>query len=181
MFTTHQIVFINDGENAGTVAPVVPLDKFTGDLGAKVRRCLSFDNDMLVEINLYSVVNVTLPEWLPAWDWINTNIAYGYMWNRGVDPSWPESWQKGLLNLPAGLQVACAKLLRTKKFRSEFRLSLRNQLVGWLETPPEERLYSSPFSARQAQTLVTVHDNETARRADQTCYDRKLSLKGLPT
>jgi hypothetical protein len=177
---THQIVFINNGENVGTVAPFCSLDKFTGDLQTKVNLCLSYDNDMLVQIDLYSVVDITLPEWLSVDEWTNDNIAYGYMWNRGVDPSWPESWQKGLLTLPGVTQIACVKLLNTKKFRSSFRLSLRNQLVDWLETAEEDRLYDKPFSVRQIEKLVTVHDAAAARRADQTCYDRKLSLRGVP-
>lgn len=62
-----------------------------------------------------------------------------------------------------------AKLLKTKKFRSEFRLSLRDQLVAWLELAPADRKYDSPFSPRQWGCLITSF---LARKAD--AMDRSL-------
>ena len=46
---------------------------------------------------------------------------------------------------------ACAQLLGTKKFRSSFRASLRQQLDAWLRGEVE---YATPFSPRQIASLV---------------------------
>lgn len=49
----------------------------------------------------------------------------------------------------------CVKLLATKKFRSEFRKSLCNQLIAWLlENEPK---YASPFSPKQSEYLLPFH------------------------
>lgn len=46
----------------------------------------------------------------------------------------------------------CVKLLATKKFRSDFRRSLCQQLIAWLMNDNPE--YSRPFSDRQARYLA---------------------------
>lgn len=50
------------------------------------------------------------------------------------------------------IQEGCYALLKTKKFRSKFRESLRNQLVAWLQDPAPS--HPTPFSTRQLEFLV---------------------------
>jgi len=45
-------------------------------------------------------------------------------------------------------------LLSVKNFRSNFRKSLCQQTIGWLETPKAERKYPFPLSPRQKDCLV---------------------------
>jgi hypothetical protein len=174
---THKIVFVNNGENCGTYDPYCELSSFNGDLEAKVSRCMSWENDMLVSTNLHVVRDIVLPEWLSPAEWIENNIAWGYAWNRGVDAGWSESWQRGLLKLAPGLQVSCIKLLKVRNFRSGFRKSLRDQLVNWLEDPAPK--YTRPFSDRQEGALVAFRDVIEAKRADESCYYSKRSNCGV--
>lgn len=175
---THNIVFAHTGENAPTPRdPHCLLEDFSGNLHAAATRCMSWDNNMQVEIDLYEVREVALPEWLSPREWLEDHIKWGYAWNRGVDPNWSESWQRGLLKLSPGLQVACCKLLKTKNFRSRFRQSLRDQLVQWLENPAPK--YARPFSDRQEWSLVQFRDVTEAKRADESCYHRSLSSCGV--
>ena len=48
----------------------------------------------------------------------------------------------------------CEVLLKTKKFRSDFRKSCRDQLVTWLLQVDSERKYQAPFSRKQMEYLV---------------------------
>lgn len=177
---THQIVFINNGEeNAVTLSPLCCLSKFTGDLQTQASRCMSWDNDMLVRVNLYSVVNVTLPVWMAPEVWLQDYISWGYMWNRGVDPSWPEAWQRKLITLNSTLQVACVKLLKTKKFRSQFRESLCNQLKSWMDGEAGD--WPRPFSDKQLAFLVDSRDVRKAKQLDYRAYYEKLSIRGVVT
>jgi hypothetical protein len=65
----------------------------------------------------------------------------------------PELWLEKLRELPYGRQSACVKLLKTKKFRSVFRKSLRNQLENWLNGNG----YETPFSWKQWNCLMRSH------------------------
>lgn len=175
----HQVVFEHLGENATTDHdPICALADFAGDLNAVVTRCMSSDNDMAAQVTRYQVRDVLLPDWLPVQEWLCNNISWAYMWNRGVDPSWPEAWQRKLITLSAISQLVSVKLLKTKKFRSNFRQSCNDQLQAWLGGTSN---FPRPFTDRQLDYLVTPGDCIAAKRLDENCYSRKLSNKGVLT
>lgn len=176
MLVTHKIVFKHQGENATTDKdPYAPLEGFDGDLEAVKTCCMSWDNDMQVEVKLHEVRDVTLPDWLSPSEWINHSVAFGYMWAHGVDPDWPERWQRRLLTIGGVGQYVCCKLLKTKKFRSTFRESLCEQIKRWLE---EDSEYTSPLSGKQWDSLVTMHDTIAVKRIDENCYRSRKSNCG---
>ena len=47
-----------------------------------------------------------------------------------------------------------SKILKVKTFRNEFRKKLRDQVVEWLETDPDERKFASPLSHKQMECLI---------------------------
>lgn len=51
------------------------------------------------------------------------------------------------------------KTLQVKKPRSQFKLSLINQIMNWLETPKEDRKYKAPLSWRQLQVSMTYESH----------------------
>jgi hypothetical protein len=166
-----------NNENATTA--LYPVGAYTPgavDLDAESTHCVSFDNNMLVSCKTYEVRTVQLPEWLSPDEWASSVTKWKYAWGRGVQQAWPEAWQRGLLGFSGPQQVACAKLLKTKKFRSAFRESLRDQLVAWLETPSEERKYGSPFSWKQWDCLVTSYDARKAKSTDSWLYSNRSEL-----
>jgi hypothetical protein len=176
MLVSHEIVFKQQGENATTDKdPYAPLADFDGDLCAVKNCCMSSDSDMLVEVSLYEVQSIALPEWLSPSEWINRSIDFGYMWARGVDPEWPEHWQRRLLQLNAVGQYVISKLLKTKNFRSSFRASLCEQTKRWLEGETE---YDSPLSGKQWGAVITVHDTIAVKRIDEDCYRSRKSNCG---
>lgn len=166
--TTRKVLFVENGENWGTIAPVCEVvvegdearDVLTGkvyNLAETCWRCVSFDNDMQVEINKYRVNDVNLPEFLSVKAWIHDDVSWKYAWGMGMDASWPEAWQRALLRLGTEFIYNVAPLLNTYRkgtFRSNFRRSLAEAVVLWLETAPEDRKYDRPLSSRQFDAIA---------------------------
>jgi hypothetical protein len=102
----------------------------------------------------YETREIELPDWLTTEAYCTQYHRWGELWICDADPEWPESWQRLLSRLDndLGARIACIELLRVKKFRSEFRRSLKERLVTWLEDP-EER-YPSPFTHKQWDKLI---------------------------
>jgi len=162
------------GENATT--PQDPVRVYNPETDAALLErecvcCIAWDNDGHCVVKEYGTVDFELPTWLDPEDWLYNTVAWKYTWGLGVEKTWPESWQRGLYSLPRdGKLLACVKLLKTKKFRSTFRQSLRDQLVAWLETPADQRCYDNPFSARQWAALVDVYTARAAKGTSESLY-----------
>ena len=138
------------------------------DLNETKIALLSHDDWHRVEVPRYKIIEVELPDWLDPEEYIRDQISWEWLWRLGTPKEWPKSWQRGLLKLETSAQkLACIQLLKTKKFRSTFRESLRDQLVAWLEGDSE---YPSPFSPRQWEALLNSHIRLEAKRRDAAIY-----------
>lgn len=73
-----EIVCINRGENVGTYSPLCFLESFTGDINEKCTRCLSYDDNRLVETQLYSLSKIKIPEWMDEEFYLQYSIKYHY-------------------------------------------------------------------------------------------------------
>lgn len=167
---TYKILCQHFGANADTAHQPVReyLDSDRSLLSEKVWRCANADFDMPVEINLYQVIDVTLPDWMSVSYYLQERIALRYFQGFGGDLAWGRVWFQRLSRLPECLQYCCIRLLLVKNFRSEFRKSLRNQLEGWLNAEKVE--HPLPFSSRQLSFFVTDRDTRTARSAASSIY-----------
>lgn len=175
---TYEILFTRgNNENSTTAPDPVGLWKGQVDLAAQVTCCLSSDDDRPVSCNKYEVHTVTLPDFLDPEEWCSDVTAWKYTWGAGVDPEWPEAWQRGLKKLEMNERVACADLLRTKKFRNEFRASLCEQLKKWLEGGSDFR---TPFSARQWECLINVYVAREADAISHMLYSNRSRAVGAP-
>lgn len=193
---THRILCAHLGENSTTphdpVAVVLSeegttvtyLDSAgetrTASLTETVYRCLCSDDDRSVPVNRYTVADVVLPEWLSPAEWLADTTTWKWAWGSGVDTSWPEAWQRGLAGMSIACRMGAVKLLATKNFRSDFRRSLRDQIVAWLETPPETRKFASPLSPKQWDVVVDRHTALDAKRTDSHLYHRRGFLDARP-
>lgn len=164
----HSVLCKKMGENATTAADPIRVYNEAEDaklLTVKETFCVSYDNDMLVQCLAYEVREVELPDWLPAAEWIANTTKWKFTWGFGVKKDAPENVQRFVASIEdQGARLAVVKLLETKKFKSEFRKSLRAQLDAYIATPAEERKFKSPFSPKQWDCLV---DRYVAREASQ--------------
>lgn len=169
---THQILCKHTGEYSHTRKD--PVAVYTGsgvDFEEKAACILNSDDWRPVDVPLWEVRSVELPDWLEPEDWIADTVKWKYAWGAGVDVSWPESWQRSLARLRGTeSRLVCVKLLKTKNFRSPFRQSLRDQLVQWMETPEGQPRMESPYTHRQWECLMSVHTQLEAKRLDEYLY-----------
>lgn len=143
------------------------------DFDTTIMCCYSYDDDRQVPKVRYSTRAVEMPEWLDAEEWLENRTAWKWARGCGCEQSWPEVWQRFIaygIGHDTARKLAVVKLLRTKKFRSEFRSSLRAQLDTWLDTPEGERKYDSPFSPRQWASLCRFEQREAARLDNRLYY-----------
>lgn len=178
----HQILFVHEGINSGTAKTpryvVTAVEGNTAtlangqtvDLTEQKTCCLYHDDDRPVNVDYYAVGEVELPEWLSAEEWLRDTTKWKYVWGFDVPKTWPEAWQRGVAGFGQADKLACVKLLNTKSFRSDFRRSLRDRLVEWLETPAGERRYDSPFSDRQWDCLVNRYVKREAEQISSALY-----------
>lgn len=174
----YKVLYHHFGQNSDTsFSPVHEYNPVTDDpiLHKKEARCINWDDDGLIEMEVNAIREVSIPDWLPVESWIYDHVKWMFVWSAGVNQEWPESWQRELFNMGEVERFACVKLLKTKTFRSEFRFSLKQRLVEWMETKPEDRIYkNSPFSDRQWSALIKKYDVKNARRnASNTYYNTR--------
>ena len=89
--------------------------------------CMSSDWDMLTAIRRYQVGEVDLPDWMPALEYIQNQVAWKYYLGFGASPDWPRQWFFRLIKLGEAAKYAAVQLLKVKNFRSSFRASMRDQ------------------------------------------------------
>lgn len=167
---THQILCRHTGEYSHTAKDPVAVWAGQVDLSEKHQCILNSGDWRPVTVDLWEVREVELPDWLTPEEWIRDRVAWKYTWGLGVDPEWPEAWQRALKGLDSAETLACVKLLKVKKFRSDFRASLREQLERWIEASPDERKYDSPFSYRQWNALISRHVKREADGISRSLY-----------
>lgn len=181
---THKILYVHNGEVSYTkhdCCAVVTSQEGnevtaewrngtvkTVDLTQEKEALVSHDNWMIIKVNKWSVSEVELPDWMSPFEWIDDYVCWKYAWGFGIQEDWPESWQRKLKYFSSIRKLACVKLLQTKKFRSKFRQSLRNQLEAWLdEVDPQ---YRSPFSHKQWECICNGYVAREARQIENSLY-----------
>lgn len=165
-----KMLFINDGENLGTCSILRPFTEADIPLlNVMESYCVSYDNDMLVECNKYTVKEILIPDWMEPEEYtagVAINLAYSFL--LGYKEEMGRDLFQASLPFSYEYRIAFFKLMNTKTFRSEFRKSIYEKVKLWLETPAEERKYNSPLSNTQWRCIVTDYDIRDAKRLHNT-------------
>jgi hypothetical protein len=152
---THAILYRHDGEEMGTPRRPVAVYTEQVDITETKQGILSSDDWRPVTFTKWEVRAIDLPAWLTPEEWLKDPLAWQDTFAI-ADPDWPEHWLRWMASpdVHPNQRRAAARLLKTKQFRSDFRASLCDQIITWLETDPEERQYPSPLSWKQWACLV---------------------------
>ena len=133
----HEIALLCEhlGENAPTKR--LPQRKWIDGqdenlLEEMVTRCVSWDNDMLVEVRRFEKKIVTVPTWCTEEFYCANPVAIKYYLGFGAKMEWPKSWYEKLKELGTKERFAVIKLLNQKTFKVEKRRELRDRFVDWL-------------------------------------------------
>jgi hypothetical protein len=173
----YKVLFEHTGEYSFTAK--VPVAEWNGqvNLSEHADAILSENDWRKVKVDRWAVHEVALPEWLSLDEWLRHRIAWRYTWQFGVPVTWPERWQRGIAygSFTDLEKTAIIKLLSVKNFRSNFRRSLRDQLVEWLETDAEDREYPDPFSPKQWAALTKYYKGEAGKRSQAIYLDRNVT------
>ena len=98
------------------------------------------------------IVFETMPKWLDPEDYKKNKSKYIIAWTLGVPLN--ISCERIMMLQPKQVYVI-GQLLKTKKFKSNYRKSLRSRLDAWLEDVDSD--YFSPFSNKQWETVINDH------------------------
>ncbi len=150
---TLKCLFRHTGVNSDSAYDFVKVfeDSDEALLSAKRSCCYYHDDDRLVEINEYKVLEVTILEGMDI-----TQMRYlQWLWQEAAEVGAdvreiPLAWQLKIRELSDTARIACLELLKVKNFRSDFRKSLRNQLESWCKG---ESAHSTPFSPKQMEYI----------------------------
>jgi hypothetical protein len=163
------------GEYSGTPHTIAKVyEEGSVNLEEKVMRLCNSDFWIEVPVNKYAVCTIELPDWMSEEEYIRNWVDWKYVWGRGCSKEWPEKWQRFFCQVSAEKCLAMVKLLKVKKFKSEFRKSLRIQLEEWLNS--EERKYPMPFSPKQWSTLVDPYLKNESYRLENNLYRSSRSI-----
>lgn len=172
LFHTLPVLFEKLGENQTTAPdPRRPYNAETDErlLSQEITVCVSHDNDMLVKVRRYQVHNVTIPVWMTGEEFCARYVEYTFAWGLGIDPRWPESWQRSLVGLTQEQKYIAGQLLGSN-LRSEFRKAAALRIVEWISTAPENRKYASPLSGRHWNSLISGHGIRECKQIAESIY-----------
>lgn len=173
----HEVVLKHFGENADTPHDVyitlAEAKEANLALECKVYRCMNAGMDMPVEIDLYRVAEIELPEWMPIDEYIgNTKIRIDlkYYVGFGGKLEWGREVFDKFRKL-ASLEEYIAIKLYASKPRAEFRIAMKARVVEWLEGMSD---YASPFSHKMLNALANVYvEREHKGVSDRLYRDRR--------
>ena len=145
---TQKIVFYQSGANVGTYSPLCFLENFNNDINEKTNRCVSFDNDMLVETNMYVIKEIQIPEWMDEGFYLKNHISYKFAIGLGGEfaLTLTKVAISNFFTLSEQYQYFIGWLMKGNT-KNSFKLSIREQIINWLNT--ENNKYRKPLSDTQ--------------------------------
>lgn len=127
------------GENAPTRRTPCRLFEENDEalLTIMVPRCRYWDDDGIVQVNLWEKRYVTIPGWMDPTTYPNQDITLRWYLGFGANIDWPESWYKKLTAMSQENQFATIRLLNQKSFRGPKRKEIYDRVVAWLNDEGE--------------------------------------------
>jgi hypothetical protein len=132
---THTLEFLGRryDENAPTkLSPTKPWsDEFLPLLDETVMCCVAFDNDMLVECNLYSKLSFTVPKWMDHS--MFGEITWNYFLAAGGSVKWSKAHYDRIHTIDSfDLRYAIIKLINSNP-RTDKRKAMKDRFLSWLD------------------------------------------------
>lgn len=173
---TAKVVFIANGENAGTYGPLCFLESFPADkdINEKCERFVSWDCNIYTSVDLYRIQNIKIPYWMTEQEFLTDFIKYKFA--IGLAPEFTaslerEQWNK-FKNLSEQYQYFINEYF-TGSTKNEFKQSLRRQIIDWLNSPYDHKR-PTPLSPKQFEIATRYINLRTAKNISTSIYYRSF-------
>jgi len=155
MFKQVKVVYHNDGENVGTSSPICAIEEFNGDLTEQSWKCVSYDNDIQVQVSKYEVKEIWLPMWLETSEYCQNPIGWKFLWAYHKKASqMPENAQRALMEISGEMQYWLVQLVASDT-RTAFRSNIKEQILAWCEKKVNnDTPYAQPLSQKQMACIT---------------------------
>jgi hypothetical protein len=149
----------------GQVLAFAPPDDHDPGSAAVVR-----SSGEIVELQNVEVGTYELPQGITYAEWEAHQVEFRIMSASGLSTNCPAAYWRTLATMGLGP----VRLWATVKMveypgRSTFWMSLRDQILNWLETAPAQRRWATPLSKKQWETALA--DPEHMLKGKQLCDD----------
>lgn len=167
---TQKIVLIESGENRGTLSPKCFLENFSGDLTEKTMRFINADWDQKIEVNLYSVVDVTMPVWMNEADYLQYYIGLRFAQIQYSEIiNWDRMQVLNFISLGENYQYFVGWLLtKHKNTKNSFMQSIKENVQDWLNE--EQHKYNRPLSDKQFESASKYCPIYKAKQLSTSLY-----------
>jgi len=144
------------------------------------------------DMPMYLVLETELEDWITKEEYIKFYVDYlyftGYYWETLKKKTLDTHEIRGLWMLHLSDEISAlsekrlSNILKTKNPRSDFKISLIQQIKEWLATPKAMRKYKSPLSYRQLEAsdyggyIKMDHDQQRSRGQTGMHYDYMVKL-----
>lgn len=111
----------------------------------------------------YAVIHIELPGWMPVDYYCQNMAAIERLYYYGLPREATEDVYNALIPLTHDYRdfaILACQLLRKKRSKSKFIVSLQSQLDAWIHTPVLERKFTTPFSVAQLRAGLKYTNTE---------------------
>ena len=168
------LISINDGSNVGTYSPFCFIESFKDDINKTCLRCLSYDNDMQIETNLYSSDIIEIPVFMSEEFYLRYDIKYHWlkamMNDFLIQFELTENMFFKLIKLSEEYQYFINWLFKGNT-KNLYKLSIREQILNWLNN--ENNNYDKPLSVNQFLTASKYCPIYKANKISNKLYNSK--------
>lgn len=163
-----EVVFYQAGENNGTWSPKCFLENFTGDLAEKTTRLISHDFWQPIEVDMFKVVVVPMPEFFTEEVYLRHSIDLRFARAYGMPENISEVEFYNFIRLDGRYQHFLCWLLKGNT-KNSFKLSIREQVKAWLST--ERPAHNMPLTQRQYEAVTKFYPSYEYKQISNHVYN----------
>lgn len=144
----QKMVYYANGENRGTYGFLCFAENFTGDLTEKTEKFVSWDCNIYVECDKYKLCELEIPDWMSEneWKWYEIDYKYTIGLTGLSADELSEVRFHNLRKLGEKYKYFIGWLMK-KNTKNAYMLSIRDQVISWLDT--QENRHAAPLSEKQ--------------------------------
>jgi hypothetical protein len=164
-----KIVFIQSGEINGTFDPHCFFENFTGNIKEKCQRLISSDMWEPITVDLYSVKEIEIPEWMNETMYLSQHINLKFALAQGMPEYFSQIEYNNFIGLSSQYQYFIGWLIEEFTCtKNQFMASMLEQVKSWLKN--EQNQYPKPLSQKQFDAASKYCPLYNAKKISNAVY-----------